>query len=182
VAVGTALRCSSAVPALRRPVRVGGAAVDVAGAASATHLDVAAEAWPRTTRPRLALISSPLSRFLPMRLLLRAELRHLRARGVRAVVFEPSGELPAVMGWNPMDGRVAARVAEAAHHVTLRRLAAGGGRLADLLARSAVAGEERGDGGGDFADGAEGAAQPADPIDDEGDGMRRLALDPEALE
>jgi NTE family protein len=115
--VGTAVRCSSAIPGLRRPVRHGGHRYVDGGIASPTHLDLLADA-----APRLAVVVSPLSRFAPLRLLLRLEMRALRRRGVRLAVFEPDGEVVAAMGWNPLDASAAPGVAEAAYRSARRQL------------------------------------------------------------
>jgi NTE family protein len=117
--VGTAVRCSAAVPWLRRPVRFGDRRFVDGGIASPTHLDVLAE-----TPPRLVLVSSPLSRYLPLRLLLRAELRLLRARGARVVIFEPDAQVRRAMTWNPMDVRHTRAVAVASYLAARRRLEA----------------------------------------------------------
>jgi NTE family protein len=119
VDVGTALRCSSAVPGLRPPVQVAGRRYIDGGIASPTHLDLAAVGG-----PRLAIVASPLSCFLPLRWLLSLELRRLGRRGVRALVFQPVPEVIAAMGWNPMDRSAAPRVAELAYVTTLARLRA----------------------------------------------------------
>jgi NTE family protein len=116
--VGTAVRCSSAVPWLRRPVVVAGERYVDGGIASATHALAIAEPG----RPTLALVSSPLSRFALQRLLLRAELGALARRGIRAFTFEPDREVAAAIGYNPMDPRRAPRVLELAYRTTLTRL------------------------------------------------------------
>jgi NTE family protein len=120
VDVGTAVRCSSAVPWLRRPVRLGEHRFVDGGIASPTHLDLLSgvEGGP----PRLVIVSSPLSRFPPLRLLLRIELRRLSRHGARIVVFEPDGEVAAAMGWNPMDARLTPAVAAAAYRAVCRGL------------------------------------------------------------
>jgi NTE family protein len=105
VDVGTAVRCSSAVPAIRRPVRLGSDRFIDGGIASPTHLDLAAGS-------RLVVVSSPLSRFAPLRWLLRHELRQLR--GARVILFEPDDETVAAMGWNLLNPRRARDVARAA--------------------------------------------------------------------
>jgi hypothetical protein len=73
-------------------------------------------------RPRVALVLSPLSRFAPLRLLLRAELRALGRHGIRAFAFEPDRQVRAAMSWNMMDPRRVPRVLELAYRSTLERL------------------------------------------------------------
>lgn len=136
VDVGTAVRCSSSVPGLRRAVRVGAQRYVDGGIASAVHLDLL-----HASAPGLVVVVSPLSRFAPMRLLLRAELRALAARGARVVAFEPCADVARVMGWNPMNARAAERVAEVAYRAALARLAAS--PLGDWLGS---VGERAGDG------------------------------------
>src|SRR5581483_11211507 len=85
VDLGTAVRCSVAVPWLYRPVSLGPKRYVDGGMASATHLDLLDAA-----EPRLVIVSSPLSRFLPLRLLLRAELARLACAVLR---FEPDAEV-----------------------------------------------------------------------------------------
>lgn len=134
VDVGTAVRCSSAVPGMRAPVQVAGEPYIDGGFASGTHVELVAQA---RRPPRVIVVSSPLSRFFAMRLLLRAELRRLRRlrrRGARVVLFEPCAEVRAAMGWNPMDAAIAPRVAEIAFRATLRRLRREAAGLAQLLA------------------------------------------------
>jgi NTE family protein len=123
VDVGTAVRCSSAVPGLRRPVCVAANWYIDGGILSPVHVDLIADSRvePLGAR-RVAIISSPLSRFTLMRRLLRAELRPLYRRGIDVVLFEPDGEVAAAMGWNPMSVEVAPRVADAAYRSTVRRL------------------------------------------------------------
>jgi NTE family protein len=137
VDVATALRCSSAVPGLRRPERVAGARYLDGGIASPTHLDLLDE--PGRPPPPLVVVSSPLSRFAPLALLVRLEARRLARRGVRVVLLEPDGEVAAAMGWNPLDARGARRVAEAAYRSTLARVASGRLVLAANAAHSASA-------------------------------------------
>jgi NTE family protein len=120
--LGTAVRCSAAVPGLRRPVRVGARRFIDGGIASPTHLDVLGDA-----PPPLVLVSSPLSRFWPLRLLLRIEARRLRSR---VVLFEPDAEVCRAMAWNPMDTTRTAAVAAASYRAARRQLE----RSADLRA------------------------------------------------
>jgi NTE family protein len=115
--VGTAVTCSGAVPSVCAPVQVGRHHFIDGGIASATHLDLL-----DGTRPDLAIESSPLSMFAPMRLLLRREVRRLSRRGVPTVVFEPQGDAARAMGINPMDARRSGAVASAAYQSTLAEL------------------------------------------------------------
>lgn len=131
VDLGTAVRCSSAVPAIRAPVRVGARRFVDGGIASATHADLAAEALETIEEvhgasrgPALVVVSSPLSRFPGMGRLVRRELRRLDPRRARALLLEPDAVVARAMGWNPMDARAAARVEDAAFEATQRRLAA----------------------------------------------------------
>jgi NTE family protein len=119
--VATAVRGSSAVPGLRRPVKIGAHRYVDGGVASPTHADLAAEA-PRDRQRRVVVVLSPLSRFAPLRILLRRELRGVRARGIDVVLFEPDRTVVSAMGWNPMKQRAAPAVAEAAFRSTLARL------------------------------------------------------------
>jgi NTE family protein len=116
--VDTAVRCSSAVPGFFGPVRLDGERYVDGGIHSPTHLDLIADP---AAHP-IVLVASPLSRFAPMRLLLRAELRRLRARGLRAFGCEPDARTSAAMGWNVLDPRVAPNVAEASRVAAARWL------------------------------------------------------------
>ncbi len=136
VDVGTAVRCSSAVPGLRRPVEHGGARFIDGGIASANHVDLAA-------RAKLVIVASPLSRVPPLRLLLRAELRRL-SRGAQVALFEPDRDTAALMKWNFMDARVAPEVARAAYRAA-RRALEGSTRLRSMLARAAIANQPQKD-------------------------------------
>jgi hypothetical protein len=60
--------------------------------------------------------------YASMRLLLRMEVRRLRAAGKRVIVLEPEGEAAAVMGKNPMDLARAPKVAAATRRVMTRAL------------------------------------------------------------
>jgi NTE family protein len=114
VDLGTAVRCSAAVPWLFRPISLGPKRYVDGGMASPTHLDLLDGA-----EPRLVIVSSPLSRYLPLKLLLRAELARLDCEVLR---FEPDDEVAACMRWNPMNPSAAAAVAEAAYRAACRRL------------------------------------------------------------
>jgi predicted acylesterase/phospholipase RssA len=122
VDVATAVRCSSAVPGVRPPVAVGEARYIDGGVASPTHADLALHAAPEAQRHTVVVLS-PLSRFLPLRWLLRWELRPVRRRGIDVVLFEPDRAIARAMGWNPMDARRAPAVAAVAYGATMGRLA-----------------------------------------------------------
>jgi predicted acylesterase/phospholipase RssA len=119
--LATAVRCSSAVPLIRQPVTVGRDRYIDGGVGSPTHADLALHAAPFAER-RTVVVVSPLSRFKPLRWLLRWELRPLVKQGINIVLFEPNREVAAAMGWNPMNGRRAAGVAAATYRVTCERL------------------------------------------------------------
>ena len=122
--VATAVRCSSSVPGLGSPVRVGGERYVDGGITSANHADLAGHAT-AGPRYRSALVLSPLACFGALRWLLRRELRPLLRQGIEVTLFEPSPELATVMGWNPMSPLRAAEVAELAYRTTLRRFHVG---------------------------------------------------------
>lgn len=121
--MATAVRCSSAVPLLRSPVAVGEARFVDGGIVSPTHADLALHAADPVARlRRTVVVLSPLSRYRPLRWLLRWELRPLVRHGIDVVLFEPDRDVAAAMGWNPMDARRAAAVADAAYRATSERL------------------------------------------------------------
>jgi len=121
--MATAVRCSSAVPLLRTPVAVGAARYVDGGIASPTHADLAMHAADAVEHERrTVVILSPLSRFAPLRWLLRWELRPLLRHGIDIVLFEPDRDVVAAMGWNPMNARRAAAVTAAAYRATCVRL------------------------------------------------------------
>jgi NTE family protein len=122
VDVGTAVRCSSAVPGLRRPVTVGSARYVDGGTISPTHADLASHVDARPGQRRVVVVLSPLSCFSLLRLLLGWELRGVVERGIDVVLFEPDRDVSAAMGWNPMNAAAAPRVAEIAYRSTLQRL------------------------------------------------------------
>ena len=119
--VATAVRCSSAVPGLRPPVQVGDERYVDGGIRSPTHADLALDTAP-SARRRTIVVLSPLSRFAPLRWLLRWELLPALRSGLDVIVFEPDRAVAGAMGWNPMDARRASAVAEAAYRGTRRRL------------------------------------------------------------
>jgi NTE family protein len=176
VDVGTALRCSSAVPGLRRPVEVNRSRYVDGGIASGTHVDLAADFAERPS----VIVLSPLSRFGLMRLLLRAEVARLRRRGIRVLLIEPRRRTAAAMGWNPLDARLARPVAEAAYHEVLEGLRARPRReamLALLDGRSVDA-----DGAHHAGGFVKRAAQLPGGVEHEGERLDELGRDPEAAE
>jgi NTE family protein len=123
VSVVAAVCSSSAVPGMNRPVHIGAHRYVDGGITSATHADLAASPSDAIgALPRVALVLSPLSRFLPMRWLLRRELRALARVGIETIVFEPDRALGVAMGWNPLDPARARAVAALAYDQTLARL------------------------------------------------------------
>lgn len=121
--VATAVRCSSAVPLLRMPVTVGEQRYVDGGIVSPTHADLAMHSTSSDEHERrTVVILSPLSRFAPLRWLLRWELRPLVRHGIDVVLFEPDRDVVAAMGWNPMNARRAAAVRAAAYRATCVRL------------------------------------------------------------
>jgi len=110
VCVGTAVAASGAVPSICRPVDAAGTHFIDGGLASATHLDLLEDDGPSTV-----IVSSPLSMIGPMKLLLRREVRRLRAKGKRVIVVEPRGAASRAMGRDPMDTTKAPGGARAAH-------------------------------------------------------------------
>jgi NTE family protein len=114
--MGTAVRCSVALPWLRRPVRHGPHRFVDGGMASPTHLDLLEVA------PRLVIVSSPLSRYLPLKLLLRVDVRRLQRQGSKVVIFEPDGPVLSAMSWNPLDGRSVSAIAKASYFAARRQL------------------------------------------------------------
>jgi NTE family protein len=116
--VPTAVRCSSAVPGIREPVEHGARRFIDGGIASPTHLDLVDASHARTV-----LVVSPLSRFVPLKLLLRVEMRRLEQRGVRVIAVEPDAEVRAAMGFNPLDPSKTRAVADAAYRLARNRLA-----------------------------------------------------------
>jgi hypothetical protein len=91
------------------------------GIRSPTHADLALDTAP-SARRRTIVVLSPLSRFAPLRWLLRWELRPLVRHGIDVVLFEPDRGVVAAMGWNPMNARRAAAVTTAAYRATCVRL------------------------------------------------------------
>lgn len=125
--VGTATAASCAIPGWFAPVRVGGDAYVDGGVHSPSNADVVLR-----DRPRLVLISSPLTGVLRpradvgMRLAVRRylaqEVRRLRRAGCDVVVLQPGERDLEVMGWNPMAKGRAADVVEVAAASTRARL------------------------------------------------------------
>lgn len=143
--VGTAVSSSSAVPGMREPVRIGQHHYVDGGMASPTHLELLAG-----RSLDLVIVSSPLSIYGPMRMLLRRELRRLERSGTRVVALEPSPAASWAMGWNCMDLARSAYVARAAWLSTRQELAHSpeGRELLDTLAVAAAAPTAHDDVGG----------------------------------
>ncbi len=115
--VGAAVASSGAVPGVVEPIRIGRDRYVDGGMASLTNVDLLQE-----SALDLVVVSSPLSRFAPMRYLLRRELRSLRRSGTDVLVLEPTAEGARAMGWNMMDPTRAGRVAAANLDMTLEQL------------------------------------------------------------
>lgn len=114
VDVGTAVAASAAVPGVFVPVEWQGERYVDGGVASATHLELL------VGQPLdLVIVSSPLSVYPPLRVLLRREMR-LLSRTTPVVAIEPTPEAAAVMGFDMMDTRRAPQVTRIAHETTLR--------------------------------------------------------------
>jgi len=126
-----AVAASCAIPGFFRPVDIDGETFVDGGAHSPTNADVLVD-----VDLELVLVSSPMSlagRGLRLavdrpsrrwsRLLLDAEARRLRRRGVHVIAFQPTAEDTAVIGPNPMDPDRRAAVARRARESSLRRLA-----------------------------------------------------------
>jgi NTE family protein len=119
VDVGTAVISSGAVPGVWEPVSVEGHRYVDGGIHSPTHLDLVAGC----DAVDAVIVSSPLSRFGPLRGLLRTEQARLWRQGTPILVLEPCAEVMSVMGYNPMDPERAPSVARAAYRSVFRRLA-----------------------------------------------------------
>ena len=114
--LGTAVSCSSAVPGVYRPVEWQGLRYVDGGVASGTHLDLLHD------RPLdLVFASSPLSMFGPVSALYALERRRLERR-MPVLTIEPTGEVLAAMGRNPMNVARAPAVVRAAFEATQRTL------------------------------------------------------------
>lgn len=120
--LGTAVTCSGAVPGICRPVHAGGRRYVDGGIISATHIDLLGDGSPGHELPDIVLVSSPLSRMIPMRAQLRVELRRLSRKGIPAFVFEPGPFVTRLMGWNVMDLARSADVTRAAYLRTVTQL------------------------------------------------------------
>ena len=115
--VGTAVAASSAVPSLCRPVEVDGARYVDGGMLSTHNADSL-----RETDVDEVVISSPLSRFVGLRGVVRRSAARLQATGRRVRCLEPDATVSAAMGFNVMDTRRAPKVAEAALESVSRAL------------------------------------------------------------
>lgn len=118
--VGTAVACSAAVPGVFRPVTHGGRLYVDGGVHSTLHLEHLA-----SEKLDLVIASSPLSVFPPVRAMVRREVRALE-RTSPVALFEPTGEVAAVMGYRPMSLDRGPRVAEAAYRTALAQIDAPG--------------------------------------------------------
>jgi NTE family protein len=127
--VGTAVAASCAIPAYFSPVRLEGETYVDGGVHSPTNADVVL-----ADRPDLVLVLSPMSVArgaglrvdvglrLAMRRMLSVEVRRLRRAGAHVVVFQPSAEDLAVMGFNPMHGARIEEVVRCVGESVVRRL------------------------------------------------------------
>lgn len=113
--IGTAVTSSGAVPGVCRPVRSAGRRYVDGGMLAVSNVDLAA----RDRSLDLVIVSSPLSRFAPLRWTLRRGLRRLARQGTAVWLVEPGAEVVRAMGWNPMDERRAAPVAHAVGRAAL---------------------------------------------------------------
>ena len=129
-ALPVAVAASCAIPGFFRPVRIDGEAFVDGGTHSPTNADVLVD-----VDLDLVLVSSPMSmagRRVRLavdqpsrrwsRLVLEAEARRLRRRGMQVIAFQPTAEDAAVIGPNPMDPDRRAAVAHQARESALRRL------------------------------------------------------------
>lgn len=115
--VGTAVIASGAVPWWCSPITIAGQRYVDGFFASATSLDLLADAG-----LDLVLVSSPLSRIPPLRIMQRAVAAKVQRLGTEVFLFEPKGEAAAVMGWRFMDTDKSATVARASFDSTVRYL------------------------------------------------------------
>lgn len=121
--VPTAVMSSSAVPGYSQPVRLGAHRYVDAGVLSATHVDLLDAPPLASLEPELIVVSSPLSRFRPLRATLRWQLKRLQARrDTPFLLLEPSAHVNRAMGRNPMDPTRAARVAAVTYYDLRHRL------------------------------------------------------------
>lgn len=98
VDVGTAVACSGAIPSICRPLRVGDRRFVDGGFASFTNMDLV-----KDEDFDLIIISSPLSRYAPIRWRTRRQAQRLRRPGVQVLLLEPQTGSRRAMGWNMMD-------------------------------------------------------------------------------
>jgi NTE family protein len=128
--VATAVAASCAIPGFFEPVSIGGRRYVDGGAHSPTNADLLA---PPDLHLDLVVVSSPMSVVgRPLRADLAArrlarfylgrEATAMRRRGTPVLVFQPTSADVAVMGYNAMDGRRAARVARQAFESATRRI------------------------------------------------------------
>jgi NTE family protein len=132
--VANAVVCSSSVPSMVRPGRVGDARLVDGGMSSATNVDALID--PGVPPPRLVIVLSPLSTYAPLRWALRRQLRRVAHRAP-AIAVEPGPDVSRAIGFRPLDAVNAPRVAEAAYGECMRRLASDADSLRTVL-RSAL--------------------------------------------
>jgi NTE family protein len=115
---------SGVVPGLCEPIVVGGRTMIDGGVRSSTNADLL-----DGVEDDLAIVSSPLSMFSPLRLTLRWMVR----AHANVLLLEPDRDLRRAMGTDPMDLSRAPAVADAAYVTTLRRLREGSLRVPSAL-------------------------------------------------
>jgi len=124
-----AVAASCAIPGFFTPVEIGGRSYVDGGVYSVTNADLMAE-----RDVDLVVVSAPMSAAKPLgnsldmagrrlaRVALGQEVSALRRRGIKALVFQPTPEDRAVMGFNAMDAARRQAVARQARESTRRRL------------------------------------------------------------
>jgi NTE family protein len=124
--VSQAVQASCAIPAVFRPVQIGGARYVDGGVHSPTNadllvaegLDAVVVSSPMSADMRhddlLSLARLRSATRLPAKVMLSREIRKLGEAGIPVLVFEPSASVIGEMGLQPMDFRRRAPVAEAA--------------------------------------------------------------------
>ena len=129
-AMAEAVAASCAIPAYFQPVVIGGRRYVDGGSHSVTNADLPAGAG-----LDLVVVSCPMGATrdalamgidLPLRAAVRARLARevgkVRHAGTAVLTLQPTREVRAAMGNNPMDPRRSSAVTSAAHESTLRRL------------------------------------------------------------
>lgn len=97
VDVGTAVASSGAIPSVCRPISTASSRYVDGGFSSLLHLDLVSD-----DDSDLIIVSSPLSRFAPIRWRAQAEVRALKARGLKVLLLQPDAHTSRAIGWNPM--------------------------------------------------------------------------------